>query len=140
MIRSGDPKPVGVNNVEGSVHKGSPLSVAETVDRLSGATRAAGATIFAIIDHSGEAERVGLALRNTKVIVFGSPAGGTPAMVAAPFAAIDLPLRIQVWQDDEGTVWMSYLSADWIADRHGFPLELAAPLNAADKLTEQVAA
>jgi uncharacterized protein (DUF302 family) len=139
MSGSVDPIPVGVN-VEGSVHKRSPLSVAETVDRLSAAIRAAGATIFVIIDHSGEAERVGLSLRDTKLVIFGNPVGGTPAMVSSPFAAIDLPLRVLVWQDDEGTVWMSYLTANWLAHRHGIPMELASPLAAVDRLTDQFAA
>ena len=135
-----DPMPFGVRRTEGFSHKRSPLSVKETVDRLSEGVRAAGATIFVVIDHSGEAERVGLSLRDTKLVVFGNPMGGTPAMVYSPLAAIDLPLRVLVWNDDGGTVWMSYLTPKWIADRHELPTGLEAPLFAVEKLTDQVAA
>ena len=116
------------------------MPVAETVDRLASAIRAAGAKLFVVVDHSGEAQRVGMALRDTKLLVFGNPAGGTPAMVASPLAALDLPLKILVWMDDDGAVWMSYLDAGWLATRHDLATELAAPLSAVDRLTAQVAA
>jgi uncharacterized protein (DUF302 family) len=79
------------------VHKRSPLSVAETVARLATAIRAAGAKLFLVVDHSGEAQRVGMVLRDTKLLVFGNPVGGTPAMVASPLVALDLPLKVLVW-------------------------------------------
>lgn len=121
-------------------HRRSPVSVDDTVDRLSTVIGAAGAKVFTVIDHSGEAERVGLSLRPTKVVLFGSPKGGTPAMVASPLAAIDLPLRVLVWQDDDDQVWMSYLTPAWLAHRHGLSAEVVAPLSAVDKVTGQVAA
>jgi uncharacterized protein (DUF302 family) len=122
------------------VHKRSPVAVGETVDRLTEAIHAAGAKLFIMVDHSAEAERVGLSLRDTKLLVFGNPIGGTPAMAASPLAALDLPLKVLVWADDDGAVWMSYLDSTWLAERHGLTPQLAAPLAAVDKLTDKVAA
>ncbi len=96
--------PVGAGPTKGIVHKKSPLSVSETVNRLSEAIRAVGATLFVVINHSGEAERVGLSLRDTKLIILGNPIAGTPAMQASPLAAIDLPLKVLVWVDESGAV------------------------------------
>jgi uncharacterized protein (DUF302 family) len=140
MGSQSDAGPTGARAISGVVSRRSPLPVAETVDRLVTAIRAAGAKLFVLVDHSGEAQRVGMALRDTKLLVFGNPAGGTPAMVASPLAALDLPLKVLVWMDDDGTVWMSYLDAGWLAARHGLASELAAPLAAVDRLTAQVAA
>jgi uncharacterized protein (DUF302 family) len=131
--------PAGARPTSGVVHKRSPLSVAGTVERLATAIRAAGAKLFFVVDHSGEAQRAGMTLRDTKLLVFGSPVGGTPVMVASPLAALDLPLKVLVWVDDDGAVWMSYLDAAWLTARHGLATELAAPLSAVDRLTAQVA-
>src|SRR5919112_1791570 len=132
--------PTGARPTSGVVSRRSLLPVAETVDRLATAIRAAGAKLFVLVDHSGEAQRVGMALRDTKLLVFGNPAGGTPAMVASPLAALDLPLKLLVWMDDDGAVWMSYLDASWLASRHGLATELAAPLAAVAHLPAQIAA
>jgi uncharacterized protein (DUF302 family) len=132
--------PAGVRPTAGIVHTRSPHSVSETVDLLTEAIHAAGATLFTVIDHSGEAERAGLSLRDTKLLIFGNPVGGTPAMVAAPLAAIDLPLKVLVWQDDGGAVWMSHLDPHWLADRHGLTAEMTAPFAAAGALAGRVAA
>jgi uncharacterized protein (DUF302 family) len=140
MGSQSDAGPMGPRATSGVTSRRSPLPVAETVDRLASAIRAAGAKLFVVVDHSGEAQRVGMALRDTKLLVFGNPAGGTPAMVASPLAALDLPLKVLVWMDDDGAVWMSYLDAGWLAARHGLTAELAAPLSAVDGLTAQVAA
>jgi uncharacterized protein (DUF302 family) len=140
MGSQSDAGPMAARATSGVVSRRSPLPVAETVDRLVTAIRAAGAKLFVVVDHSGEAQRVGMDLRDTKLLVFGNPAGGTPAMVASPLAGLDLPLKIQVWMDDDGAVWMSYLDASWLAARHGLATELAAPLSAVDRLTAQVAA
>jgi uncharacterized protein (DUF302 family) len=83
-----------------------------------------GMMVFAIIDHSGEAEKIGLEMRPTQVLIFGSPKGGTPLMVAAPRLAIDLPLKALAWQDENGQVWLSYNSPEYLQQRHGFPAEL----------------
>ena len=114
------------------------MSLAETVERLATAIRAAGAKLFLVVDHSGEARRTGMTLRDTKLLVFGNPVGGTPAMVASPLVALYLPLKVLVWMDDDGAVWMSYLDAAWLAARHGLATELAAPLSAVDSLTAEV--
>jgi uncharacterized protein (DUF302 family) len=131
--------PAGAGSVPGLAHRRSPRSVAETVERLASAIQVAGAKLFIVIDHSGEAERVGETLRETKLLIFGNPAVGTSAMVSAPLLAIDLPLKVLVWADNEGSVWMSYLDGAWLAARHGLTATEAGPLAAPDKLTAQVA-
>lgn len=132
--------PAGAPPTAGIMHTRSPHTVSETVGLLTDAIAAAGAKLFDVVDHSGEAARVGLSLRDTKLLIFGNPAGGTPAMVAAPLAAIDLPLKLLVWQDDGGAVWMSHVDPQWLAGRHGLAADLAAPLGAAAKLAARVAA
>lgn len=102
----------------------SRYSVPETLARLQAILGEKSVTVFALIDHSGEAEKVGLAMRPTQLLVFGSPKGGTPLMVAAPRVAIDLPLKALAWQDEQGQVWLSYNSADYLQQRHGFPADL----------------
>jgi uncharacterized protein (DUF302 family) len=131
--------PYGVHDADGIVNRQSPLPLAETVDRLTEAIGAAGAKLFAVVDHSGEAKAAGLSLRDTKLLIFGSPVAGTPLMQAVPLSALDLPLKILVWTDDQGTVWMSYLAAGWLASRHGIPADLAKPLAAPDVLAGRVA-
>lgn len=108
----------------GIVDQPSHHSVDETVERLQGILQARGLTVFALVDHSGEAEKVGMKLPPTKLVIFGSPEGGTPLMLAAPRAALDLPLKILVWEDTAGKVWVSYNSPDYLRQRHGFPEEL----------------
>jgi uncharacterized protein (DUF302 family) len=131
--------PAGARSTSGAVHKRAAFSVAETVERLTDAIDGARAKVFATVDHSGEAERAGLRLRDTKLVIFGNPAAGTPVMLASPLAALDLPLKVLVWEDDEGAVWLSYLEAAWLAVRHGLDARLAAPLSAVEQLTERVA-
>src|SRR5215467_7706611 len=92
----------------GMVHVRSHYSVPKTLERLEAALRAHGLNIFGRVDHSGEAEKAGLAMRPTQVLIFGSPKVGTPLMVAAPTLAIDLPLKALVWEDAAGEVWLSY--------------------------------
>ena len=130
--------PAGTALVDGIVSQRSPHSVADTVARLSELISAAGATLFAVIDQSAEAGRAGLTLRDTKLLVFGSPAAGTPVMAAAPLAAIDLPLKIVVWEDDDKAVWMTHVDPAWLAARHGLTGPLAAPLSAPASLTGKV--
>jgi uncharacterized protein (DUF302 family) len=102
----------------------SRYSVPETLARLQSIVKEKGMMVFAIIDHSGEAEKIGLEMRPTQVLIFGSPKGGTPLMVAAPRLAIDLPLKALAWQDENGQVWLSYNSPEYLQQRHGFPAEL----------------
>ncbi len=108
----------------GLVHLRSSYSVAETSKRLEASLLAHGITIFCQVDHSGEAEKVGLALPPTQLLIFGSPRGGTPLMLAAPTVAIDLPLKALVWQDTGGKVWLSYNSPEYLQQRHNIPPEL----------------
>jgi uncharacterized protein (DUF302 family) len=125
--------------VEGVVTKPSPRSVAETVARLSALAADKGLRVFAVIDHSGAAEAVGLQLRDTKVVIFGSPLAGTPVMVAAPLAALDLPLKALVW-DDEGQTRVSYTAPAALASRYGLNDELAAGLAGIVPLTDAAVA
>ena len=99
-------------------------SVDETVGKLNGILQAKGVTLFALVDHSGEADRVGMKMRPTKLLIFGSPKAGTPLMLAAPSIAIDLPLKILVWEDAEARVWVSYNSPAYLQERHNLPAEL----------------
>jgi uncharacterized protein (DUF302 family) len=132
--------PAGTHPIVGLVNTPSPNGVSETVSMLTDEIAAAGAKVFAVVDHSGEAARVGLPLRDTKLVIFGNPQGGTPVMVAAPLAAIDLPLKLLVWEDDEGAVWMSHIDPQWLAERHGLAADVAAPLAAPGALAGRVAA
>ena len=106
---------------EGIVKIPSHHSVGETVAKLEAILKAKGVTLFAIVDHSGEAEKVGMKMPPTKLLILGNPKGGTPLMLAAPSAAIDLPLKILVAEDSQGKVWISYNSPDYLKERHGFP-------------------
>jgi uncharacterized protein (DUF302 family) len=108
----------------GLIQVGSHYSVEDTVRRLEGAFTEKGLRVFAVIDHSGEAEKVGLKMRPTKVLIFGSPKGGTPLMVAAPSLAIDLPLKALVAEDAAGKVSVTYNDPEYLRDRHGVPGEL----------------
>src|ERR1700722_4448369 len=108
----------------GMIDVSSRHSVPETLARLQSIVKEKGLTVCALVDHSGEAEKSGLKMRPTQLLVFGSPKGGTPLMVAAPRLAIDLPLKALAWQDEQGQVWLSYNSPEYLQQRHGFPAEL----------------
>ncbi len=99
----------------------SQRSVDQTVEQLTALLRAKGVTLFALVDHSGEAAKVGMKLPPTKLVIFGNPKAGTPLMLAAPSVAIDLPLKILVWEDAQGKVWLSYNSPAYLKERHGLP-------------------
>jgi uncharacterized protein (DUF302 family) len=115
--------------------KESPRSVDETVARLESVIAAKGLKLFAVIDHSGEAEAHGLALRNTKVVVFGNPEAGTPVMQAHPLAALDLPLKVLVW-DDNGQTQLTYTAPAELATRYELESDLAARLAGIDAVTD----
>jgi uncharacterized protein (DUF302 family) len=108
----------------GLVHLSSSYSVAETIKRLETSLLAHGVTIFCRVDHSGEAEKVGLGMPPTQLLIFGSPKGGTPLMLASPTAAIDLPLKALAWQDAGGKVWLTYNSAEYLQQRHNLAADL----------------
>ena len=115
---------LAVQKEEGIVRIPSHHSVDETVDKLKTILQSKGVTLFALIDHSGEAEKVGMKMPPTKLLIFGNPKGGTPLMLAAPSIAIDLPLKILVAEDSQGQVWISYNSAEYLKERHGLPQDL----------------
>ena len=99
-------------------------SVDQTVEKLRAILEAKGVSLFALIDHSGEAKKVGMKMRPTKLLIFGSPSAGTPLMLAAPSLALDLPLKLLIREDDNGRVWVSYNSHDYLKERHGLSQEL----------------
>ena len=114
-------------------------SVDQTVRKLEESLRAKGITLFAVIDHSGEAEKAGMRMPNTKLLIFGHPKAGTPIMLAAPSAALDLPLKILVAEDGAGEVWLSYNSASYLQARHDFPQELEKNIDAVGSLAKSAA-
>jgi uncharacterized protein (DUF302 family) len=133
------PSADSMSNEADVISKASSGSVADSVDRLVELVEARGMKVFVVIDHSGEAARNGLDLRDTKVVIFGSPIAGTPAMQAAPLSALDLPLKVLVW-DDGGQTTVSYLDPDALARRHHLSAELAAPLAGIGPLTDALTA
>ncbi len=109
---------------KGMIDNPSNHSVEQTVEKLKNILQSKGVTLFALVDHSGEAAKIGMKMRPTKLLIFGSPKAGTPLMLAAPSIAIDLPLKILIWEDDQGKVWVSYNSPEYLKERHGLPQEL----------------
>jgi len=128
---------MSIPELNGLVHTASPHSVAETLQRLRMIVESRGLTVFATIDHSGEAAKVGMEMKPTQVLIFGSPKAGTPVMLAAPTVAIDLPLKALVWEDAQGKVWISYNSAEYLQRRHGIPEDLVKNLPGAATLIQK---
>jgi len=118
----------------GIMNKPSNHSVEETVAKLRGILQAKGVSLFALVDHSGEAEKVGMKMPPTKLLIFGNPKAGTPLMLAAPSTAIDLPLKILVWEDNQNKIWISYNSPQYLQRRHGFPQDLVTNLGVVETL------
>ena len=112
------------HNDSGIIDEPSQHSVEQTVERLTALLHAKGVTLFAMVDHSAEAAKVGMTMPPTKLLIFGTPRAGTPLMLAAPSVAIDLPLKILVWQDAQGRAWLSYTSPAYLRERHGVPQAL----------------
>jgi len=119
---------------QGIVDIPSHHSVDETVRRLQEILTAKGVTLFALVDHSGEAAKAGMEMRPTKLLIFGSPKAGTPVMLAAPSIAIDLPLKILVWEDAAGKAWVSYNAPSYLKERHHVPDDLMPNLAAVETL------
>jgi uncharacterized protein (DUF302 family)/uncharacterized membrane protein YidH (DUF202 family) len=132
-------RPMAPGTSRGIIDRPSNHSVEQTVDRLQNILQAKGVTLFALVDHSGEAEKVGMKMRPTKLLIFGSPKAGTPLMLAAPSIAIDLPLKILVWEDGEGKVWISYNSPEYLKERHGLPQELLQNVAVVETLAAKAA-
>jgi uncharacterized protein (DUF302 family) len=114
-------------------------SVDEAVDRLRALFRERGITVFALVDHSGEAAKVGLNMLPTKLLIFGNAKAGTPLMLASPSCAIDLPLKLLVWEDTQGMVWISYNSPQYLQRRHGLPPDLLANIAVVETLAAKAA-
>lgn len=126
-----------MNSGEGIISKPSKYSVPETLYRLETILTAKGIKIFALVDHSGEAESAGLKMPPTQLLIFGNPKGGTPVMLAAPTAAIDLPWKALAWQDAAGQVWLSYNDAAYIQHRFGLSDDVMKPLAGLAAVIEQ---
>lgn len=109
-------------------------SVDKAVDLIEGVLNAKGIKLFALIDHSGAAAAAGLSMPNTKLLIFGNPRGGTPLMLAAPTLAIDLPMKILIWEDSDARVWLTYNSPDYLRTRHNVPVALIAVLDAVEHI------
>ena len=132
--------PSGIGQItNGLAHVASSFSVSETLQRLESALEAGGVTIFAHIDFSGDAQRSGLSMQPAQMLLFGNPKAGTPLMVAAPTLAIDLPLKVLVWQDAEGTVWLTYNRPEYLQQRHGFPENLLKNIAGVGPLVDRIA-
>ncbi|MBV9759688.1 MAG: DUF302 domain-containing protein [Acidobacteriaceae bacterium] len=114
-------------------------SVDDTVNRLQEILASKGVKLFALVDHSGEAEKVGLAMPPCKLLIFGNPKSGTPLMIAAPSIALDLPLKILVWQSADGAIWVTYNDSAYLEKRHGLPPELTANISVVDALATKAA-
>jgi uncharacterized protein (DUF302 family) len=125
---------------EGIITLTSRHSVDEVVARLQSLLAQKGVKLFALIDHSGEAATAGLAMPNTKLLIFGSPKAGTPLMLASPSAALDLPLKILVAESASGETLLTFNDPAWLQQRHGFPADLIANLAAAAALAKAAAA
>jgi uncharacterized protein (DUF302 family) len=124
---------------EGIVHLPANHSVEQTVERLKSILQAKEIVLFAVIDHSGEAAKIGLTMPPTKLLIFGNPQAGTPLMLAAPSIALDLPLKILVWQDTEGKVRVSYNSPAYLQERHSVPPDLLSKIAGVETLAAQAA-
>ena len=122
-------------SIEGIITKRSPFSVEETLERLQEAMRNRSLSVFAHINHSGEAERVGLKMQEAHVLFFGNPKAGTPLMIATPLLALELPLKVLVWHNDGG-VWVSYTSIAYLTARYSIPQELTENIAGIDALIE----
>ena len=123
----------------GLVDLQSNHSVDETVEKVRAILQSKGITLFALIDHSGEAVNVGMKMRPTKLLVFGNPKGGTPVMLAAPSSAIDLPLKILIWEDAQKKVWVTYNSPTYLMERHNIPAELLPNVSLMEALAKNAA-
>jgi uncharacterized protein (DUF302 family) len=124
------------SNTTGIASHTSPYSVDETLQRIEGVIHNRGLTLFAQFDHGGEARKVGLAMQPAQVLVFGNPKAGTPLMIASPLIALDLPLKILVWRDNRGQVWVSYYQPAFLAERYNIPADLVGAIAAVQGIVE----
>jgi uncharacterized protein (DUF302 family) len=127
------------NPDSGIVNISCHRSVEQTVEKLEAILHAKGVKLFALVDHSGEAASAGMRMRPTKLLIFGNPKAGTPLMLASPRVAIDLPLKILVWEDADGKVWISYNSPAYLQARHSLPQELVQNITVVEALAAAAA-
>ena len=127
------------DNGKGLIDIPSNHSVDETVTKLEGILQAKGITLFALVDHSGEAAKAEMKMRPTKLLIFGNPRAGTPVMLAAPSSAIDLPLKILVWEDDQGKVWITYNTPSYLQERYNLRNELLPNIAVTETLAAKAA-
>jgi uncharacterized protein (DUF302 family) len=128
-----------LDNVKGLITIPANQSVDQTVVKLKAILQAKNVTLFALIDHTGEAAKVGMSMRPTKLLIFGSSKAGTPLMLAAPSIAIDLPLKILVWEDEKGNTWISYNAPSYLRDRHNLPNDLLQNIAVIETLAAKAA-
>jgi uncharacterized protein (DUF302 family) len=114
-------------------------SVNETVQKLQEMLQSKGVKLFALVDHSGEAEKAGMQMRPTKLLIFGNPKAGTPLMIASPSIAIDLPIKILVAEDPDGKVWVSYNAPTYLQSRHSLPPDLLQDIAVVEALATKAA-
>ena len=129
-----------MNTTNGIISQPSPYSVTETIDRLEAVLQAKSITIFARIDQQAEAEKVGLRLLPTQLLLFGNPKAGTPLMVAEPTIALDLPLKLLAWEAADSKVWLSYNDPNYLRQRFSLPDELVKNIAVIAPLVEQTLA
>jgi uncharacterized protein (DUF302 family) len=132
QTKAGSPLPV-----EGILTRSSPFSVEETLEHLLKAIQSRNLNLFAHIDHSGEARRVGLTMQEAHVLIFGNPKAGTPLMLASPLLALDLPLKVLVWQSEDNRVWVSYTNPAYLRVRYSIPQELIGNIAGIGALIER---
>lgn len=128
-----------MTNSHGMVHISTRHTVEEALGKLQTILKTKGVPIFALVDHSGEAAKVGMEMHPTKLLIFGNPKGGTPLMLAAPTVAIDLPLKILIWEDDQGKIWVTYNTVEYLTERHQLPADLAQNIGFLANLAATVA-
>jgi uncharacterized protein (DUF302 family) len=124
LLREREENSMNLNSGTGIVTITSHHSVDGTVEKLQQVLEERGVKLFALVDHSGEAAKAGMQMRPTKLLIFGNPKAGTPLMIASPSLAIDLPIKILVWEDSAGKVWISYNDPAYLQARHGVPPDL----------------
>lgn len=127
------------SSAAGIVSKPTNHSVDQAVERLKAILREKGVTLFALVDHSGEAAKVGMKMPTTKLLIFGNPKGGTPLMLASPSVAIDLPLKILIAEDESGKVSISYTSPAYLLERHNLRADFLQNIAVVEGLAAKVA-
>jgi uncharacterized protein (DUF302 family)/uncharacterized membrane protein YidH (DUF202 family) len=149
LVSVREPKPSNTANIQEKSMTSSPengiasipshQSVDQVVQKFEGILQAAGVKLFAVVDHSGEAEKAGMHMRPTKLLIFGNPKAGTPLMIAAPSIAIDLPLKVLVWEDAAGKTWISFNTPAYLQQRHALPQELVQNIAVVETLAKKAA-